>query len=76
LNTLDQNQLIDAISSKISQLRNFEKDKITQALSDQTKATATKGGDVMKSLRQIGTTILKDPSTPVIDKIIEFARTK
>ena len=78
LNTLDQNQLIDAISSKISQLRNFEKDKITQALSELTKTTATKGGagDVMKSLKQIGTTILKDPSTPVIDKIIEFARTK
>ena len=77
LNTLDQNQLMDAISSKISQLRNFEKNKISQALFDLTQNTAAKGGDVMKSLRQIGTKILQNPSDPlIIDKIIRLAQTK
>ena len=76
LNTLDQNQLIDAISSKISQLRTFEKNKITQTLFDLTQATAAKGGDVMNNLRQIGTKILQNPSDPLIDKIIGIANTK
>jgi hypothetical protein len=76
LNTLDQNQLIDAISSKISQLRNFDKNKISQALFDLTKSTAAKGGDVMNSLRQIGTKILQNPSDPLIGKIIGLAQTK
>ena len=76
LNTLDQNQLIDAISSKISQLRNFEKNKISQALFDLTQSTAAKGGDVMNSLRQIGTKILQNPSDPLVDKLIGLAQTK
>src|SRR5215204_3792978 len=76
LNTLDQNQLIDAISSKISQLRNFDKNKISQALFDLTKSTAAKGGDVMNSLRQIGTKILQNSSDPLIGKIIGLAQTK
>jgi hypothetical protein len=76
LNTLDQNQLIDAISSKISQLRSFDKNKISQALFDLTKSTAAKGGDVMNSLRQIGTKILQNSSDPLIGKIIGLAQTK
>ena len=76
LNILDQNQLIDAISSKISQLRGFEKNKITQALFELTQGTAAKGGDVMKNLRQIGTTIIQDPSAPLIDRILGIAQTK
>src|SRR5215204_6452810 len=76
LNTLDQNQLIDAISAKLSQLRNFEKNKISQVLIDLTQSTAAKGGDVMNSLRQIGTKILQNPSDPLIDKIIGIAQTK
>jgi hypothetical protein len=76
LNTLDQNQLIDAISSKISQLRTFEKNKISQALFDLTQSTAAKGGDVMNSLRQIGTKILQNPSDPLVDRIIGLAQTK
>ena len=60
LNTLNQNQLIDAISSKISQLRSFEKNKISQSLFNLTQSTAAKGGDVMNSLRQIGTKILQN----------------
>ena len=76
LNILDQNQLIDAISSKISQLRGFEKNKITQALFELTQGTAAKGGDVMKNLRQIGTTIIQDPSGPLIDRILGIAQTK
>ena len=76
LNTLDQNQLIDAISSKISQLQNFDKNKISQALFDLTKSTAAKGGDVMNSLRQIGTKILQNSSDPLIGKIIGLAQTK
>jgi hypothetical protein len=76
LNTLDQNQLIDAISSKISQVHNFEKNKITQAILDLTKATAAKGGDAMKNLRQIATIILKNPSDPLSDKILGLAQTK
>jgi hypothetical protein len=76
LNTLDQNQLIDAISLKISQLRNFEKNKISQSLFDLTQSTAAKGGDVMNSLRQIGTKILQNPSDPLVDKIIGLAQTK
>ena len=68
---------MDAISSKISQLRNFEKNKISQALFDLTQNTAAKGGDVMNSLRQIGTKILQNPSDPlIIDKIIRLAQTK
>jgi hypothetical protein len=76
LNTLDQNQLIDALSSKISQIRNFDKNKISQALFDLTKSTAAKGGDVMNSLRQIGTKILQNSSDPLIGKIIGLAQTK
>jgi hypothetical protein len=76
LNTLDQNQLIDGISSKISQLRNFDKNKISQALFDLTKSTEAKGGDVMNSLRQIGTKILQNSSDPLIGKIIGLAQTK
>jgi hypothetical protein len=76
LNTLDQNQLIDAISSKISQLRSFEKNKISQSLFDLTQSTAAKGGDVMNSLRQIGTKILQNSSDPLVDKIIGLAQTK
>ena len=76
LNTLDQNQLIDAISAKLSQLRNFEKNKISQSLIDLTQGTAAKGGDVMNSLRQIGTKILQNPSDPLINKIIGLAQTK
>ena len=76
LNILDQSQLIDAISSKISQLRTFDKNKISQALFDLTQATAAKGGDVMKNLRQIGTKILQNPSDPLIDRIIGLAQTK
>ena len=76
MNTLDQTQLIDAISSKISQLRNFEKNKITQALFDLTQTTAAKGGDAMNNLRQIATKILQNPSDPLIDKIIGLAQTK
>ena len=76
LNTLDQSQLIDAISSKISQLRTFEKTKITQALSMLAATTAAKGGNPIDSLRQIGTTILEDPSASIIDRIIGLAQTK
>ncbi|MGH9981407.1 MAG: hypothetical protein ACRD6U_07630, partial [Nitrososphaeraceae archaeon] len=76
LNTLDQNQLVDAISSKLSQLRNFEKNKVTQVLIDLTQSTAAKGGDVMNSLRQIGTKILQNPSDPLVDKIIGLAQTR
>ena len=76
LNILDQSQLIDAISSKVSQLRTFDKNKLSQALFDLTQATAAKGGDVMKNLRQIGTTILQNPSDPLIDRIIGLAQTK
>jgi hypothetical protein len=76
LNSLDQNQLIDGISSKISQLRNFDKNKISQALFDLTKSTEAKGGDVMNSLRQIGTKILQNSSDPLIGKIIGLAQTK
>ena len=68
--------IIDAISAKISQLRNFEKNKISQVLIDLTQSTAAKGGDVMKSLRQIGTKILQNPSDPLVDKIIGLAQTK
>jgi hypothetical protein len=76
LNILDQSQLIDAISSKISQIRTFDKNKLSQALFDLTQATAAKGGDVMKNLRQIGTKILQNPSDPLIDRIIGLAQTK
>jgi hypothetical protein len=76
LNTLDQNQLIDAISAKLSQLRNFEKNKISQVLIDLTQSTAAKGGDVMNSLRQIGTKILQNPSDPLVDKIVALAQKK
>ena len=76
LNTLDQNQFVDAISSKLSQLRNFEKNNVTQVLIDLTQSTAAKGGDVMNSLRQIGTKILQNPSDPLVDKIIGLAQTR
>ncbi len=76
LNALDQNQLIDMISLKISQTHNFEKNKITQALIDETEKTKTKGGDVMKFLRQMATIIIKNPSHPLADKIIGIAKTK
>jgi hypothetical protein len=76
INTLDKNQLIDAISSRISQLQNFDKNKITQALLDLTQTTASNGGDVMKNLRLIGTTIIENPSAPLISKIINIAQTK
>ena len=76
LNTLDQNQLIDSISLQISQIRSFDKNKISQALFDLTQGTVAKGGDVMKNLRQIGTIILQNPSGPLIDTIIGLAQTK
>ena len=76
LNALDQNQLIDMISLKISQAHNVEKNKITQALIDETEKTKSKGGDVMKTLRQIATIIIKNPSDPLADKIIGIAKTK
>jgi hypothetical protein len=76
LNALDQNQLIDMISLKISQTHNVEKNKITQALIDETEKTKSKGGDVMKTLRQIATIIIKNPSHPLADKIIGIAKTK
>src|SRR5215211_8590079 len=60
VNTLDENQLIDAIASEISKLKNFDKNSITQALFELTQATAAQGGDVLKNLRQIGTTILQN----------------
>jgi len=76
VNALDENQLIDAISLNISRVHNFEKNKITQALNDLTEATKANGGDVMINLRQIATIIIKDPSDPLSDKIIELAKTK
>ena len=50
--------------------------RISQALFDLTKSTAAKGGDVMNSLRQIGTKILQNSSDPLIGKIIGLAQTK
>ena len=51
--------------------------RISQVLFDLTQSTAAKGGDVMNSLRQIGTKILQNPSDPlIIDKIIGLAQTK
>ena len=76
VNILDQNQLIDAISSEISQLKNFDKNSITQALFELAQATTAQGGDVMKNLRQIGTTILQNPADPMIDRIIALAQPK
>lgn len=74
LNTLDQNQLIDMISLEISQAHNIEKNKIKQALIDLTESTQAKRGDVMKSLRQIATLIIKDPFDPISDKIIGIVK--
>ena len=76
LNTLDENQLIDTISLTISQANNFDKNKITQALFDLTASTKAKGGDILKSLRQIGTIILENPSGPLGNKILQIAKTK
>ncbi|HEX5187115.1 MAG TPA: hypothetical protein VFV86_09520 [Nitrososphaeraceae archaeon] len=76
IKTLNKNQLIDAISIKVAELRNFDKNKITQALFDLTQITASKGGDVMKNLRLMGTTIIKNPSAPLVNKIINIAQTK
>ena len=76
LNTLDENELINAISFTISQVHNFDKNKITQALFELTASTKAKGGDVLKSLRQIGTIILENPSGPLGNKILEIAKTK
>ena len=56
------------ISLKISQAHNVEKNRITQALIDETEKTKSKGGDVMKSLRQIATIIIKNPSHPLVIK--------
>lgn len=52
LDTLDQNQLVDVISLKVSQAHNIEEYKIKQVLIDLIKITQTKNGDVLKSLRQ------------------------
>ena len=76
VNTLGQNQLIDAIASEISKLKNFDKNSLTQALFELAQATAAQGGDVMKNLRQIGTTILQNPADPMIDRIIALAQPK
>ena len=76
LNILDQNQIIDVISSKLSQVHKIEKNKITQVLVDLTKLTTANNKDPMKYLRQIATTIVKNPSHPMITELIKRANTQ
>ena len=62
------------ISLEISQAQNIEKNKIKQALIDLIESTPSNSGDVMKSLRQIATLIIKDPFDPISDKIIGIVK--
>lgn len=76
LNNLNQVQLVDLISSTISNANNIDKNKIIQSLNDFIEPTKAKGGNVIESLKQLSEIILKEPSGSIANTIINLAKTK
>ena len=76
LNNLNQLQLVDLISSTISNTNNIDKNKVTQSINDFIQTTKTKGGNIIDSLKKIAGVIVKDPSGSTANKIISLTKTK
>jgi hypothetical protein len=76
LDNLNQFQLVDLISSTISNSNNIDKNKITQSINELIEPTKAKGGNVIELLKKIAGGILKDPSGNIASNIINIAKTK
>lgn len=76
LDNLNQFQLVDLISSTISNANNIDKNKIIQSINDFIEPTKAKGGNVIDSLKKVADVILKDPSGSTANKIISLDKTK
>ena len=76
LEYLTQVQLVDLISSEISNAGHIDKNKVTMSINDFIEPTEAEGGNVLGYLKQIAKIVLKDPSGNIANKIINLAKTK
>jgi hypothetical protein len=76
LDNFTQVQLVDLISTEISNADHINKDKVTISINDFIGATEAEGGNVLEYLKQIANIVLKDPSGNIANKIIKLAKTK
>lgn len=76
LKNLNEVQLVDLVSNKISETNNIDKNKVTLSLYDFIEPTKESGLDVIEPLKQIAEVILKDPTGTTAIKIIDVAKTK
>ena len=76
LENLDQFQLVDIISTSISNANNIDKSKVTQALNDFIEPTKASGASILEPLKNIAEVILEDPTGNTAEKIINVAKTK
>jgi hypothetical protein len=76
LDNFTQVQLVDVISTEISNADHINKDKVTISINDFIGATEAEGGNVLEYLKQIANIVLKDPSGNIANKIIKLAKTK
>lgn len=77
LENLNQFQLVDIISTSISNANNIDKTKVTQALSDDfIEPTKARGENILEPLKTIAQIILEDPTGNTAEKIINKAKTK
>ena len=71
-----QVQLVDLISSEISNAGHIDKNKVTMSINDFIEPTEAEGGNVLGYLKQIAKIVLKDPSGNIANKIINLTKTK
>lgn len=76
LDNFTQVQLVDLISTEISNADHINKNKVTISINDFIGATEAEGGNVLEYLKQIAKIVLKDPSGNIANKIIKLAKTK
>jgi hypothetical protein len=74
LDYLTQVQLVDLISSEISNAGHIDKNKVTMSINDFIGPTEAEGGNVLGYLKQIAKIVLKDPSGNIANKIITLLK--
>ena len=76
LDYLTQVQLVDLISSEISNAGHIDKNKVTMSINGFWGPPEAEGGNVLGYPKQIAKIVLKDPSGNIANKIINLAKTK
>ena len=76
LDNFTQVQLVDLISTEISNAGHIDKNKVIMSINDFIGPTEAEGGNVLEYLKQIAKIVVKDPSGNIANKIINLAKTK